>query len=71
MSTAASTKPVIVGVDDSPPSRVADWAEPGRARGAHLAGPSSWPRLGGHGLPDVPMPLAYLEWQESRAQTVG
>lgn len=68
MSTAASTLPVIVGVDDSPASRVAvDWA----ARDAALRGAAL--RLV-HVLvppvvmafPEVPVPPGYLQWQEEQ-----
>ncbi len=70
MSTAASTKPVIVGVDDSAPSRVAvDWAARDAARrrvGLKLVYVLTPPAV--MAFPDVPMPPAYLEWQEGEGR---
>ncbi len=70
MSTAASTKPVVVGVDDSAPSRVAvDWAARDAARrrvGLKLVYVLTPPAV--MAFPDVPMPPAYLEWQEGEGR---
>lgn len=70
MSTAASTKPVVVGVDDSAPSRVAvDWAARDAARrrvGLKLVYVLTPPAV--MAFPDVPLPPAYLEWQEGEGR---
>ena len=72
MSTAAGGRPVVVGVDGSPESKVAvDWA----ARDASLRGA---PLKLVHVLnppivmafPEVPMPSGYLDWQESQGRAV-
>ena len=70
MSTAASMKPVVVGVDDSPPSKVAvDWAARDAARrGAHLKLVHVLIPPAVMAFPDVPMPPAYLEWQEGEGR---
>lgn len=66
MSTPAGTKPVIVGVDDSPPSRVAvDWAARDAARRGvplKLVLVLQPPMV--MAFPDVPVPPQYLQWQE-------
>jgi nucleotide-binding universal stress UspA family protein len=70
MATAASTQPIIVGIDGSPVSKVAvDWA----ARTAALRGV---PLKLVHVLnppvvmafPEVPMPAGYLHWQEEEGR---
>lgn len=72
MSTAAASRPIVVGVDGSPASRVAvDWA----ARDAALRGV---PLRLVHALnppivmvfPEVPMPPGYAEWQQGEGQGV-
>ena len=65
-------KPVIVGVDDSPPSKVAvDWAARDAARrGAHLKLVHVLTPPVVMAFPDVPMPPSYLEWQESEGGTL-
>lgn len=72
MPSEASTKPVIVGVDDSPPSRVAvDWAARDAARrGAHLKLVHVLTPPAVMAFPDVPMPPTYLEWQEEQGRTL-
>jgi nucleotide-binding universal stress UspA family protein len=72
MSSAASVKPVIVGVDDSPPSRVAvDWAARDAAcRGVSLKLVYVLTPPAVMAFPDVPMPPAYLEWQEDQGRTL-
>lgn len=72
MSTAASTEPVIVGVDGSSVSRVAvDWA----ARDAALRGTTlrlvhilTPPAV--MAFPEVPMPPGYLQWQEEEGRAL-
>ncbi|MCB1266201.1 MAG: universal stress protein [Mycobacterium sp.] len=66
MSTAASTEPVIVGVDGSPASRVAvDWAARDAARrGAPLKLVHVLTPPAVMAFPEVPMPPGYLRWQE-------
>jgi len=68
MSTPAGTKPVIVGVDDSPPSRVAvDWAARDAARrGVPLKLVFVLQPPVVMAFPDVPMPPSYLQWQEGQ-----
>jgi nucleotide-binding universal stress UspA family protein len=68
MSTPAGTKPVIVGVDDSPPSRVAvDWAARDAARrGVALKLVCVLQPPVVMAFPDVPMPAGYLQWQEGQ-----
>jgi hypothetical protein len=65
-------KPVIVGIDDSPPSKVAvDWAARDAARrGAHLTLVHVLTPPAVMAFPDVPMPPAYLEWQEGAGATL-
>ncbi len=69
MSTAASAQPIIVGVDDSAPSRVAvDWAARDAARrGVALELVTVLTPPAVMAFPDVPMPAGYLEWQEKEA----
>ncbi len=66
MSTPAGTKPIIVGVDDSPPSKVAvDWAARDAARrGVPLKVVFVLQPPAVMAFPDVPMPPSYLHWQE-------
>jgi nucleotide-binding universal stress UspA family protein len=72
MSTAASAGPVIVGVDDSPPSKVAvDWAARDAARrGVNLTLVHVLTPPAVMAFPDVPMPPAFLEWQEEQGRTL-
>jgi len=72
MATAASTQPIIVGVDGSPVSLVAvDWAAHTAAlRGValklvHVLNP---PVV--MAFPEVPMPSGYLQWQEDAGRTL-
>ncbi|MEI7518884.1 MAG: universal stress protein [Mycobacteriaceae bacterium] len=72
MATAASTQPIIVGVDGSPVSQVAvDWAAHAAAlRGValklvHVLNP---PVV--MAFPEVPMPAGYLQWQEEAGRTL-
>ena len=66
MSTAASAKPVVVGVDGSPASKVAvDWAARDAAlRGAALKLVHVLTPPVVMAFPDVPMPPGFLQWQE-------
>jgi nucleotide-binding universal stress UspA family protein len=72
MSTAPASRPIVVGVDGSPESRVAvDWA----ARDAALRGiPLKLIQVLNPPVvmvfPEVPMPPGYLEWQQSEGQAV-
>lgn len=72
MSTAAGSRPIVVGVDGSPASRVAvDWA----ARDASLRGvPLKLVQVLNPPVvmvfPEVPMPPGYLEWQQSEGQAL-
>ena len=70
MATAASTHPIVVGIDGSPVSKVAvDWA-------AHTAALREVPLKLVHVLnppvvmafPEVPMPSGYLQWQEEEGR---
>ena len=72
MSTAASTEPVIVGVDGSSVSRVAvDWAARDAAlrwttlRLVHILTPPAV-----IAFPEVPMPPGYLQWQEEEGRAL-
>ena len=72
MATAASTQPIIVGVDGSPVSLVAvDWAAHTAAlRGValklvHVLNP---PLV--MAFPEVPMPSGYLQWQEDAGRSL-
>lgn len=66
MSTAASTQPIMVGVDGSPVSKVAvDWAARSAAmRGAALTLVHILTPPAVMAFPEVPMPPGYLQWQE-------
>ena len=72
MTIPAGNKPVIVGVDDSPPSRVAvDWAARDAARRGvplKLVFVLTPPVV--MAFPDVPMPAGYLQWQEGQGRTL-
>jgi len=72
MATAASTQPIIVGVDGSSASKVAiDWAARTAAlreiplRLVHVLNP---PVV--MAFPEVPMPSGYLQWQEEEGRKV-
>jgi nucleotide-binding universal stress UspA family protein len=66
MSTAASSLPIIVGVDGSPASRVAvDWAARDAARrGADLKLVHVLVPPAVMAFPEVPMPPGFMEWQD-------
>lgn len=66
MSTAASSLPIIVGVDGSPASRVAvDWAARDAARrGADLKLVHVLVPPAVMAFPEVPMPPGFREWQD-------
>ena len=72
MSTAASTAPVIVGVDGSSASKVAvDWAARDAAlRGAALRLVHVLTPPAVMAFPEVPMPPGYLQWQEDEGRTL-
>ncbi len=70
MSTAASTAPVVVGVDGSSASKVAvDWAARDAVRRGttlklvHVLTPPAV-----MAFPEVPMPAGYAEWQEEEGR---
>lgn len=70
MPTAASSLPIIVGVDGSPASRVAvDWAARDAARRGvelklvHVLVPPAV-----MAFPEVPMPPGFMEWQEEEGR---
>ncbi len=72
MSTAPSTRPIVVGVDGSPASRVAvDWAARDAAmrevplKLVYVLNP---PVV--MAFPDVPMPPGYVDWQEKEGRKV-
>ncbi len=66
MSTAASSLPIVVGVDGSSAAKVAvDWAARDAAfRGAALKLVHVLVPPAVMAFPDVPMPTGYLQWQE-------
>ena len=70
MSTAASSLPIIVGVDGSPASRVAvDWAARDAARrGADLKLVHVLVPPAVMAFPEVPMPPGFMEWQEEEGR---
>lgn len=72
MSTSVDNKPVIVGVDDSPASKVAvDWAARDAARRrAHLKLVHVLSPPVVMAFPDVPMPAGYLTWQQEAGRKV-
>jgi len=72
MATAASTQPIVVGIDGSSASKVAiDWAARTAAlrrvplRLVHVLNP---PVV--MAFPEVPMPSGYLQWQEEEGRRV-
>ena len=70
MSTPPSTRPIVVGVDGSPPSKVAvDWAARDAAMrdvALKLVYVLNPPVV--MAFPDVPMPPGYIEWQEEEGR---
>lgn len=70
MSTAASVRPIVVGVDGSTVSKVAvDWAARDAVRRGlplKLVNVLNPPIV--MAFPEVPMPPGYLEWQESEGR---
>lgn len=72
MSTAPSTRPIVVGVDGSPASRVAvDWAARDAAlRGVPLKLVSVLSPPVVLAFPDVPMPPGYVEWQQGEGRKI-
>ena len=70
MSTAASSLPVIVGVDGSPASKVAvDWAARDAARrGAALKLVHVLVPPAVMAFPEVPMPPGFMEWQDEEGR---
>jgi len=70
MPTAASSLPIIVGVDGSPASRVAvDWAARDAARrGADLKLVHVLVPPAVMAFPEVPMPPGFMEWQEEEGR---
>ncbi|MFZ4372013.1 MAG: universal stress protein [Mycobacterium sp.] len=72
MATAASTQPIVVGIDGSSESKVAvDWAARTAAlrdvplKLVHVLNP---PMV--MAFPEVPMPSGYLQWQEEEGRRV-
>jgi nucleotide-binding universal stress UspA family protein len=72
MATAASTQPIVVGIDGSSESQVAvDWAARTAAlrdvplKLVHVLNP---PMV--MAFPEVPMPSGYLQWQEEEGRRV-
>lgn len=72
MATAASTQPIIVGVDGSPASQVAvDWAAHTAAlRGVALELVHVLTPPVVMAFPEVPLPSGYLQWQEDAGRAV-
>lgn len=72
MSTAASDRPIVVGVDGSAVSKVAvDWAARDAARRGlplKLVNVLNPPVV--MAFPEVPMPPGYLQWQEGEGRKV-
>ena len=72
MSTAPGTRPIVVGVDGSPASKVAvDWAARDAALRAvplKLVNVLEPPVV--MAFPDVPMPPGYIEWQEKEGRAL-
>jgi nucleotide-binding universal stress UspA family protein len=72
MSSPATHRGIVVGVDGSPPSRVAvDWAARDAAARklpltlVHVLGAPTVMTF-----PEVPMPLGYLQWQEDEGRKI-
>ena len=72
MSTAPSTRPIVVGVDGSPESKVAvDWAVRNAAmRRAPLKLVNVLNPPVVMAFPEVPMPSGFLKWQEEEGRKV-
>ena len=72
MSTAPSTRPIVVGVDGSAESKVAvDWAARSAAMRRlplKLVNVLNPPAV--MAFPEVPMPAGYLEWQQDEGRKV-
>lgn len=72
MSTAASTRPIVVGIDGSAASKVAvDWAARSaamRRMPLKLVSVLNPPVV--MAFPEVPMPAGYLEWQQDEGRKV-
>lgn len=72
MSTAPSTRPIVVGVDGSAVSKVAvDWAARNAARRRvplKLVNVLNPPVV--MAFPEVPMPAGYVQWQEDEGRKV-
>ena len=72
MSTPATHRGIIVGVDGSPAAKVAvDWAARDAAmRKVPLAVVNVLDPPAGHTFPKNPIPLEYVRWQEDEGRTV-
>ena len=72
MSTPATHRGIIVGVDGSPAAKVAvDWAARDAAmRKVPLAVVTVLDPPAGHTFPKNPIPLEYVRWQEDEGRTV-
>ena len=72
MSTPATHRGIIVGVDGSPAAKVAvDWAARDAAmRKVPLAVVTVLDPPAGHTFPKNPIPLEYMRWQEDEGRTV-